>query len=354
MTKSPNVRLIALLLGTTALAVISEAGRLLAIETAARGAAPTAYAMATKSADATQTACLLDKAVEDGAAAAERQVKDFIDPRAYQVSSEQDRARQARDHVTHGDRFRIEADMKRHDVRLDLLQATVRWEKKEIRISVPAPAQCKIGITNIPEWYGLWTVRMMPHDILMPCVKPKQIVLTIPVPEVKTWWGPTQGSFSVPEFRQRDFHDELNDAEQQIRRLDDELRTGPERIRRDSVARTEAEIRKLIAQHLTGALTVIDETEAATIGPLEKQRAELAANADAARGELSGAGGDPAEIDKAFAPGLAALDAAIAAVRGEFGSHRNRVRSEFAQLEAKYLAVGPTVSAPACPATQGG
>jgi hypothetical protein len=338
--KFPNKQLLALLLATAWLAALPAGGLLAAEGAAAEGD------------EAVETACLLDKAIENGAATADRQVKDFVDPRAYRIASEKDRVRQARDHVARHDRFRIEAGMKRHEMSLHLLQTTVHWEKKEVRWTIVEPAQCKVGETNIPEWHGLWTVRMVRHDILIPCVKPKDVVITIPVPHVKAWWGRTDGVVSIPELRQLDFKDELDDAEKQIGHLYDELQAGPERIRQEQVARTEAEIRRLITERVAAALATIDQTEAATLDPVEQQRAELATSADLARRAAVAAGGNPAEIDRMFAPAIAALDGAVSAARSEFAERRDDTRQEFGQLEARYLA-DRTAQARTCSATQG-
>jgi len=171
------------------------------------------------------------------------------------------------------------------------------------------------------------------------------------VPKVEVWVGPTRGALGIPEIRQKDFKDELDDAEKQISRLDVELQTGPERVRREEIARTKDQVRRQIADYRTRALGQITQAEAAGVGPIEKQRADLVTNAEAARQQFAQASGDPTEIDRAFTPGIAALDEALAAVRREFVGPRTTVEAEFTQLEAKYLggAGDNRVPVPVCP-----
>jgi len=124
---------------------------------------------------AAESACALDKTVEDGAAAADRRVKEFVEPRAYQLGSEKDRAQQARNHLAEGDRFQLEAGIKRHDFSLDHVpQTTVRWEEKEFRFGIPVPGQCQIGKSKVPEWHGIWHMEWVMHPSWFHARRPRK------------------------------------------------------------------------------------------------------------------------------------------------------------------------------------
>lgn len=333
----------AFLLSTTSL-VLTNAGQ-------AGGSATAATDSETARGVLQEAPCDIEDAIAAAKAKAAKQAGDLAAAKDPELDDAQNRADRAGKRVGKGDEFSWEGGGSRQKYSMDIPQFTLRYTTKSFDVPETSWKETR---TRFGRMESCWWKTDLPFGGEIKtkgtCWRESDIVWSVPqfrmgrveiqVPDtLETKMKTVEFSWDLPTVTVRDNREELDKANENIKKINRDLEQGTANIADRNTEDAKNQIAAILDRSESDALAAFDKEQAASLKVFEDQRAELNRSLADARGRLSQAG-QQGRADAAFAPAFQLIDDAQARFVASAADARAKIGQEIKALREAYLGEG--------------
>jgi hypothetical protein len=305
--------------------------------------------------------CEIEAVIEEQVQITERKAKEITDEKAKAIDEQAGIAKEAGEHRDKGEVSRFETGMRRTEFSMHVPEVTIRYQKTRIptvhityattKVRLIGPGQCSIGSTDVPEFRD-FRMTMRTHDILIPCLKEFDAVLSLPqfkageteirVPQLTVSYHLRTLSFHLPQVTVRDWEVDQKRAEGKIAAEEDLLKRHLEELKRDGKARTAEAVRVKLKELYEKVVAELDANSRETVSWIDTELRTLRKARQDAYEAATKAGGSWTGTDS-----LMEIDGSLEGYRRRLleavDSQRGELNGIFNDLVARYL--GPVIAA---------
>lgn len=263
--------------------------------------------------------CEIEKVIEVGIEGARKEADAFAARKNEELAGEMQRAERSDKRIQMGDNYSWEGHSTRQHVAIDVPSFTVRAAEKSFDF---------VGT-------GMRVTKVLGVKMHVPQFWRKTVKIDLPV-KIETSMKRQDFYFDTPSLTIRDNQGDLKDANEKVKKINDEIAAGEIAIKERHKQMLLKDVEHALAKSEQDSLSELNRTEAAALETLEQRRSELLVAKNRARAQLAEVHKER-EADAAFAAPLKILGDVIGKMKADYGEARENVSRQIAKLKDDYL-----------------